>query len=243
MARVDTLPHFLTDVADAIREKKGTQGTIQASNFDTEIASISGGGGLDWSAIGYSGTPQNITTDYNYSKNIYDNWDSTQTNLTNKFQNNNNLVYMPLVDTSNATNVTYMFNSCIYLIEVPSLDFSNVTDATNIFYNCQNLETVSSINFSKANNLLYAFYSCTNLKNVGEITIKSTSDIRGMFNGCNSLTDESLDNILQMCITATELYTKTLVNIGFNSTYYPSSRIQALPHYQDFIDAGWTIGY
>lgn len=43
MARTDTLPHFLTDVADAIRTKTGSSETIQASSFDTEIANISGG--------------------------------------------------------------------------------------------------------------------------------------------------------------------------------------------------------
>ena len=44
MARTDTLSHFLTDVADAIREKAGTQETIQASSFDTAIANIPSGG-------------------------------------------------------------------------------------------------------------------------------------------------------------------------------------------------------
>lgn len=43
MARIDTLPHFLTDVADAIREKTGSSETIQASDFDTEIANIPSG--------------------------------------------------------------------------------------------------------------------------------------------------------------------------------------------------------
>lgn len=43
MARIDTLPHFLTDVADAIRAKKGTVAPISIADFDTEIASISGG--------------------------------------------------------------------------------------------------------------------------------------------------------------------------------------------------------
>lgn len=46
MARTDTLPHFLTDVADAIREKTGSQALIQASSFDTEISNISGGGSV-----------------------------------------------------------------------------------------------------------------------------------------------------------------------------------------------------
>ena len=48
MARTDTLPHFLTDVADAIRTKSGTSGTIQASTFDTAIANIPSGGGSGW---------------------------------------------------------------------------------------------------------------------------------------------------------------------------------------------------
>ena len=47
MARTNTLGNFLTDVADAIRKKKGTTDTILASNFDTEIASIESGVDLD----------------------------------------------------------------------------------------------------------------------------------------------------------------------------------------------------
>ena len=39
MARTDTLGNFLTDVAIAIRNKKGTTDTIVASNFDFEIVS------------------------------------------------------------------------------------------------------------------------------------------------------------------------------------------------------------
>ena len=35
-----------------------------------------------------------------------------------------------------------------------------------------------------------------------------------------------------------------LAQLGItDTTAYPTSRIQALPHYQDFLDAGWTIGY
>lgn len=43
MARVDNLGNFLTDVAGAIREKKGTQDQIPAEKFDTEIKSIETG--------------------------------------------------------------------------------------------------------------------------------------------------------------------------------------------------------
>lgn len=40
MADTSNLTNFLEDVADAIREKKGTQDLISAANFDTEILSI-----------------------------------------------------------------------------------------------------------------------------------------------------------------------------------------------------------
>ena len=47
MAKNNNLGDFLTDIANAIRKKKGTSGSINAQNFASEIASIesSGGGG------------------------------------------------------------------------------------------------------------------------------------------------------------------------------------------------------
>lgn len=68
MARIDNLTNFLTDVADAIRDKKGTTGLIQASNFDTEIASIETGGGggiaigLEYNSVDSDGFPVIVTT-------------------------------------------------------------------------------------------------------------------------------------------------------------------------------------
>lgn len=43
MADTSNLSNYLKDVADAIREKKGTEEQIPAANFDTEIASIETG--------------------------------------------------------------------------------------------------------------------------------------------------------------------------------------------------------
>lgn len=44
MARTDTLTNFLTDVAAAIRTKKGDDTPIPAANFDTEIVNLPSGG-------------------------------------------------------------------------------------------------------------------------------------------------------------------------------------------------------
>lgn len=68
MARIDTLTNFLTDIANAIRTKKGTKDPIQAANFDTEIASIEIGGeggivaGLEYNSVDSEGFPLVVTT-------------------------------------------------------------------------------------------------------------------------------------------------------------------------------------
>jgi len=85
---------------------------------------------------------------------------------------------------------------------------------------------------------------CINLTTIPLLNTSSVETMTNMFSSCSNLTDTSLDNILQMCVGATSYTgTKTLATLGFNATNYPATRIQALPHYQNFIDAGWTIGY
>ena len=94
MARTDTLPHFLTDVADAIRTKKGTEAEIKASDFDTEIENLPSGGGHDWSAIGYSGEPQAIEDGYDYAVEIKNNWTSAVS--LNKIPDKSKSIIFPL---------------------------------------------------------------------------------------------------------------------------------------------------
>ena len=214
----------------------------------------SGGGGLNWSAIGYSEEPQHVTdtyneieSDYNYSKNILNSWDATQTNLNAKFQNNKDLKYMPLVDTSNVVNLQATFEGCSNLYNVPLLNTSNVTTFYRSFKGCSVLAEIPQFNTQNVTTFYQAFMSCSALTTVPVLNtskVAGTISLQGVFANCAHLTDTSLDNILQMCINATSYGgTKTLSQLGLVSTYHPVSRIQALPHYQDFIDAGWTIGY
>lgn len=123
--------------------------------------------------------------------------------------------------TISTTVANYMFSNCSNLKIAPLLDTSNVENMRNMFSGCAYLETVPLYDTSK------------------------TTNIQNIFQGCYQLSDASLDNILLMCINISSSYadSKTLIRLGFDSYYYPASRIQALPHYQDFINAGWTIGY
>ena len=179
----------------------------------------SGGGGgsdLDWTALGYDSTPQAIIDAYNIALNIKETWTSTS-RLSEDYKN---VIICPLVDTSSQTSWYYFASNCGSLLQMPLLDTSNVTNMTSSFYACSALQHIPKFNTSKV------------------------TSFTGTFQGCNNLTNESINNILEMCISAT-LYTgtKTLYQLGFRSNYYSATRIQALPSYQAFIDAGWTIGY
>ena len=219
MARVDTLTNYLTDVADAIKNKKGDDTPILASEFDIEITNLpSGGSSHAWSAIGYNGEPKSFQETFDCSKEIYDNWDNTIIDLNSKFSGDKKLIWFPLVDTSKVTNMSSMFYNCTSLKEVPQFDTSKVT------------------------NMSYMFYNCTSLEEIPQFDTSNVKFMSNMFGGCNKLTDTSIDNILQFCITSKK-ENGTLQYLGFNSNAYPINRIEALPHYQDFINAGWTIGY
>ena len=119
-----------------------------------------------------------------------------------------------------ATSLNGKFQNDTNLYIMPLVDTSMATNFNNMFRNCYQLTSVPILDMSQATSFNYMFYECTHLS------------------------DESLNNILQMAINITS-YTgaKYLTQFGFSSSYYPASRIQALPSYQAFLDAGWTIGY
>lgn len=170
-----------------------------------------GGGGIDWSEIGYSGTPQSVQDGYDYAKTIYDNWDSSQTNLRSKFSNDKNLIFMPLVDTSNATDLVGCFYGCSSLIYVPSLNTNNVTTLGSIFNRCYSLQKVDLFNTSNVTNFGYVFeecrsiqeipqfdtssstffentfYNCINLKTIPQLNFSKAENLNAMFNQCTNL--------------------------------------------------------
>lgn len=226
----------------------------------------SGGGDIDWSAIGFDGMPQAIQDGYDYAIEIMENWDPEAT-LDSKFSRDYNLMFMPLVDITKQSVLSDMFEYCSNLMEIAELDYSQANYLDYIFDGCSKLTIISNFNTRgrlqyafqdckkletisgniNTNNLQWAFSGCSNLKNIPVIYTRNldSNSFRNTFSNCTSLTDTSLDNILQTCINATSYTgTKTLAQLGItNTTIYPTSRIEALPHYQDFLDAGWTIGY
>lgn len=180
------------------------------------------GGGLDWAALGYSNGPKLLIKNYNYSKEIQQNWDPSQS-IQSKFKSDYNLAYMPLIDISSSTS---MYQTC---------------------YDCLRLEAIANLDTSKITTMQQAFYGCSRLVDVPELDTKSITGNNGLnstFSSCIALSDDSVNNILRMCINATSYTgTKTLQYLGLRITYYPISRLETLSNYQDFLNAGWTAGY
>lgn len=176
--------------------------------------------------------------------------------LREAFANCNQLEYVKITDTSGvADGWRSAFTNCTSLTEIDGdLDMSHTGSLEYVFAGCTSLTSVSNIVMTSSSvyNASRMFEGCTALEDVPILDISNfgtqdygTDRLYMMFNNCPSLTDESLDNILQMCINSgiNPQYSPTLSTLGFNSTNYSVSRMEALPHYADFITAGWALGY
>lgn len=271
MARTNNLTNFLTDVATAIKTKTGDSTAIPASQFDTKIANITTGHldnteyaeanddlddilegttpakiyPPDWSEIDYEDTPVSIIEIFNYAKEIQENWDSSITSLNNIYMSDSKLNVFPLVDTSNIITMNYAFSTS-NLGSIALINTSNVVSMNNTFRGCKNLIEVPLLNTNKVTDFTQCFAACSNLI---EVPVLNTSSVlnwsfANTFQNCPALSNESLNNILQMCINATKITApnvKTLMNVGLSSEQ--ATVCQGLSNYQAFLNAGWTIGY
>lgn len=165
-------------------ENKGVEvpSATTLDGYSSLIDSITGGGsGEDWTQIGYDRTPQPVTDGLNYAKNIYDNWDSSQTSYSSKFKKDKNLVFMPLVNTQNATGFDRMFYGCQRLIYVPQLNTSNGTRFDYMFKDCEGLASIPQLNTSKATDFSYMFHTCSSLTSVPELNASRVTNLDSMF--------------------------------------------------------------
>ena len=188
MARTNTLGNFLTDVASAIREKKGTTDTILASNFDTEIASIESG--VDINEYLSDTITKGTSSSGGWVKTII----KLRSPLTVEGTSAEYMFYgcplneLPQLDTSNVKDMTSMFDGCKNLTTIPQIDTSNVTRMNQMFYHCSNLTTIPQIDTSKVNSMTYMFGYCSNLTTIPQIDTSMVTNMAYMFNGCKSLT-------------------------------------------------------
>lgn len=275
MARTNNLTNFLTDVATAIKEKKGDSTPIPASNFDTEITNLPSGGEenaiIDYSLISKTGTNSKFI---NYAITKVPSFDATDyTSFKDMFKNCSNLENVVITNTSSVADMSGMFYGCNALKSVSQMNTSSVTNMSSMFSGCNVLESISQFDTSKVENMSSMFQYCddinysyrmntskvTNMSNMfvrnRKMTIIPITSMEKVTNGSSMfsnsagilLPDSELDYLLQLLIGTTAYTgTKKLTSLGFSistssSAVFPPSRWQSLPHYQDFINAGWTI--
>lgn len=188
MARIDNLSNFLSDVASAIRNKKGTTGTIPASNFDTEIASIESG--VDINEYLSDTITKGTSSSGGWLKTIL----KLRSPLTIEGTSAEYMFYqyrlneLPQLDTSNVTKMGNMFGGCTNLTTIPQIDTSNVTEMGNMFGYCSNLTTIPQIDTSKVNSMTYMFGNCSNLTTIPQLDTSSVTRMDEMFKYCRNLT-------------------------------------------------------
>lgn len=259
---------YLTNIANAIRTKLGVQTTYQPSQMAAAIASIPTGGsstvdlstGMRFGYSSFSTLPSQIADA---------DW-SAVTSMFQMFESCSNLTTIPLLDTSSVTNMYETFASCYYLTSMPLIDTSKVTTMFRTFYYCRRLPTVPLFDTSSCQNMqrmfmycsaltsvplfdtssvtmfLYMFSGCTNLTTVPQFDTSSVtgSNMQNMFQNCTSLSNESLNNILAMCINATLITNANYMTLSYiGLTSGQAATCEDLSNWDAFVAAGWTSGY
>lgn len=195
MARTNNLTNFLTDVADAIREKKGTEETIQASDFDTEIANLPSGA--------------DISEYFNTTINSYANtgaiggafYDIIQkkipaitvgnniTSLNAAFYNCSVEAIENITFNNNVTDLSAMFKENYNLITIGlnDADTSNVTSMYEMFSRCRALISLDLSNWETPNltDTTRMFANCVSLTHIDirKMTFNNVTSNDYMFGG------------------------------------------------------------
>ena len=202
----ENIVELLTDVADAIREKKGSTEPIKAQSFAEEIRSIQGGGGSKWTghadaeglkAIGWDDEDiayyQQHGVNWNEEDDQYHLVSDDNKALYGVLTADNistykdRIVYLPKIDTSTKTSMSKMFDSCYSLVSIPQLDTQNVTNMTYRFNYCYSLVSIPQLDTQNVTNMTYMFNYCYSLVSIPQLDTQNVTSMSYMFNYCFSL--------------------------------------------------------
>ena len=178
---------------------------LEQVTVNVNVASQGGEGGNSFSVIGYPSVPQYIQDGIEYAKTIQNNWNASITNRQDAFSDDTQLVYFPLVDTSNVTNMNIMFSGCTNLQYVPAINVSKVTNMRQMFHKCNKLTSLdlSNWNTSKVTSMSYMFSNCGSLTSLdlSNFDTSKVTDMSSMFTNCSRLTSLDVSNFNTSAVT------------------------------------------
>lgn len=156
-----------------------------------------------------------------------------------------NLTQVPNLPTSNCTNFSGMYSYCSNLLELPNINTSKGKNFDQMLGSCVKLTTIPTFDLSEATNISRLCYSCRNLVNFPYMSIPKVTGMTDIFSGCENLSNESLNNILGMCTSATAYLAQgtelSLYRIGLTSSQ--ALTCKTLSNYSAFVNAGWADGW
>lgn len=179
----------IQNIANAIRNKNGSQATYTVSQMASAIENIPSGGGenpLDYfTELSNGGGSVSTLFAPKLIKKIPDNIQvsSSATGLQACFRYCSNLVEVGAIDTTGITNMNQMFNGCSSLITVPVFNTASVNTETsgiyagfdNMFQNCTSLSNDSLNNILKMMANATSYQGTKTLAQIGLTSAQATT--------------------------------------------------------------------
>lgn len=150
-------------------------------------------------------------------------------------------------NTKKVNNMAWMFLHCHNLknVNFGNIDTSNVQKMNYMFGACYNLTSidVSSFNTENVTEMDMMFNGCSALVNldVSHFDVNKVNNMNAMYRSCKSLSNSSLNSILKMCQKGIGISDKTLKYLEVPTA--KANICSTLSNYNDFTNAGWSIGY
>ena len=202
MAQIDIelakLKETKASIAQSITAKGGTlSNPSDFSSYSVAIDNLpSSGGGSDFEQIGYATTPEPFKSGIEYAKQIKDNWDSSITNCNNKYENDKQLYFFPIVNVDNVTKMNYMFQNTNLLV-APTLHTPKCAYAIRLFNACKLLlyADLSNWTLSNVSSMISMFEDCENVTTIVLPKGLRPKNAYRMFSNCNNLTQVNIEDV------------------------------------------------
>jgi hypothetical protein len=208
MAKDNNLTDFLTDVADAIREKKGTTDKINPQDFSDEIKSIKTStsssmwtGHVDvegLKAIGWD--DEDIAYFQEHGVNWMEEYDEYYKvsednkalygvlNWANLSEYKDRIVYLPKIDAGGATNWESKFKGYEKMKAMPLLlNSDNIKRGNVAFVDCVSLLYLPPLDWSKSSGISGLAQSCGLIRHIPPLNIVSSNTLGYTFSSCRNL--------------------------------------------------------
>lgn len=203
--KLTELNNIKEDIKSAIISK-GIDVDNQFSTYADKIRLIGGENVYSnpFTKIGYySGEEDDwLESELAKSQSVINNWNPNNTTFTDV----NNVMFYPVLDTSNITSMQDAFSNNTTLMTVGLFDTSRVTNMSQMFYRCANLISVPQFNTQNVVNMSSMFSGCTSLKNIPVMNTSKVTNMGNMFYGCSLLEEIPLFNTTNVTNMAQMFY-------------------------------------